>query len=176
MESNEESTRQDGSKLTLGRIVFGTSPLRTLLRASLLAIVVWLCVRHVATVCVIRGQSMEPTFRDKSIHVIDLLRFRFRDPQRGEVVVVSMGGRRALYLKRVLGLPGERIVFREGHLFVNGRKHDEDYVVLEGDWNTPEVQLDDNEYFLAGDNRSSDLEQHVVGIVHRDRIAGRTLF
>jgi signal peptidase I len=86
-----------------------------------------------------------------------------------------MVGRRALYLKRVLGLPGETVRFFNGQMIIDGREMREPYLPGRGEWTLPAVKLDEDEYFVAGDNRAVPLEAHVLGTVKRKKIVGGIL-
>ncbi|MBP7830635.1 MAG: signal peptidase I [Kiritimatiellae bacterium] len=163
--------KQPGSLLK--RMAVGENVKTTLRRAILLGLFCILLFNYVLLPVRVQGNSMEPTFRDGSWHVATLLSFAARAPRRGEVVVISIaGGRRALYLKRVLGLPGETLHFFNGRLIVDGREVPEPYLAERGNWTLPQVTLEDDEFFVAGDNRSVQLEAHVLGIVKRKKITG----
>lgn len=154
------------------RLLVGSNPRRTLLRAALLGLLTFVVMRFVLIPVRIRGVSMEPTYKDGNLQFVNLLAYKFREPQRGDIVVISMTGRRALYLKRVLGLPGERIAFRDGQLLVNGKPEQEPYLKDRADWTVAEMTVGDGEYYVAGDNRSIRWEHHSMGIVERRKILG----
>jgi signal peptidase I len=80
-----------------------------------------------------------------------------------------------MYLKRIVGLPGESIAFVDGRLLVNGRILDEPYEKSSCDWNAEAVTLGTNEYFVVGDNRTMPKEEHTFGKAERNRIVGRAL-
>lgn len=157
------------------RILWGSSPRRTLLRVCVLAITCWLLFRFAIPPLKVAGISMEPTFRDGSFRFGNLLKFRSREPAHGDIVAIRMTGTHAMYLKRVLAVPGDRISFQEGTLLVNGHAVPEPYVVLKGSWSMQEVLLAPDEYFVAGDNRSMAKETHKMGVVKRSKIAGGVL-
>ncbi len=161
--------------VTLRRILLGRDPAVTLRRAVLVAALTYLVVRHVCMPVRLHGISMEPTLHDGSMHPVNLLRYAFRPPQRGDIVVISMAGDHAFYLKRVLGLPGDTVAFRNGRLYVNRIETAEPYVAELGDWNMPDLLVPTNEYFVAGDNRSVPFEEHVLGTVSRQKIVGGPL-
>jgi signal peptidase I len=119
---------------------------------------------------------MEPAYADRSVNFVNTFRFWFRPPQRGNVVAIRMAGTRIMLFKRVIGLPDERIGFREGILIVNGKEFHEPYVVNREKWNMPEVVVGENEYFVAGDNRGTAIEGHALGRVDKRRIVGGPLF
>jgi len=158
------------------RLLLGSNPRRTLRRSLVLAILTYLLFRYVLVPVRLRGLSMEPTFRNGSIHIANTLRYVRRDPQRGDVVVISMTGNHAFYLKRVLGLPGERIAFDAGQLYVNHEARPEPYVPDRGTWTMPQLTVGRNEYFVAGDNRLIPMELHTLGTVNRAKIRGGLLF
>ncbi len=80
-----------------------------------------------------------------------------------------------MYLKRIVGLPGETVGFENGHVVVNGNVLDEPYEKTSCDWNVPPVQLGPDEYYVVGDNRVMPAENHVFGKTTRDRILGKVL-
>ena len=92
-------------------IIVGKSPRRTFLRAAILGVVCLLVFRFVLLPARVMSDSMEPSYRRGSIRFVNLLVYRFRTPRRGEVVAIKMAGRSVLLLKRITGLPGERIAF-----------------------------------------------------------------
>jgi len=119
---------------------------------------------------------MEPTYRNGSVNFVNTLRYRFREPRRGDIVAISLAGRRIMLLKRVIGLPGERLAFREGALIINGQPTPEPYLKSDYNWNMPEIKIDSDEFFVVGDNRQMPLEEHLHGRVKRHKIVGGPLF
>lgn len=154
------------------RLLIGASPRRTLVRAVLLGGLAWGVFGHVARPMLVRGASMEPAVRDGGLRFANLLRFRYRPPQRGEVVAIALPGGQAFYAKRILALPGETVGLHAGRLRVDGVWRPEPYVRLAGAWHVPEIRLGADEYFVAGDNRSQPFEEQVAGVVQRRRLAG----
>ena len=114
--------------------------------------------------------------KNRSVRIVNLLKYRNNDPVRGDVVVIAPAGRRVYYLKRILGLPGETVSFNAGQLTVNGQPQEESYLADRGDWNMAPAALESNEYFVAGDNRAVPIEQHLIGVVSKEKIAGGLLW
>lgn len=158
------------------RLGFGRHPKRTLRRALALAAVSGWFFGFVLRPVRVAGESMAPTVKNESLRFALLLRYRFGEPRRGDIVVIRMAGRRVMYLKRVLAVGGDRVAFESGILRVNGEPRPEPYVVFEGNWAVPELELAGNEFFVAGDNRREPLARHAAGVVTRDRIAGGLLY
>ncbi len=155
------------------RWIWGRHPRRTLVRAAVLAAALWLGGTYVIRPARVDGRSMEPTVHDGDLIWIRLWRYRWSDPRPGDIVAVRMAGPHAMYLKRVLAVPGERLRFENGDLWVNGQPRPEPYVARTGaSWTLHEVALAPGEYFVAGDNREAPLDQHVAGITDRRRIVG----
>lgn len=122
------------------------------------------------------GISMMPTYRPGSFNLVNRLAFVMKAPQRGDIVAIAIAGPHAVYIKRIVGLPGERVAIREGTVNVNGQPLQEPYVRNRSPWVMPEVELGSDEYFLIGDNRGMREEEHDFGRAHRSRIVGKVLF
>ncbi len=158
------------------RWLVGPHPRRTFWRAVAIVFFAILLFRFFLLPVRVRGLSMMPTYQDQSFHLANLQAYWRGRPQRGDPVVISMTGMRAFYLKRIIGLPGERISFIQGQLYIDGSATDEPYLPQPGSWTMIETRIGSNEYFVAGDNRSMPMEMHAVGFVERDKIKGRILF
>jgi signal peptidase I len=126
----------------------------------------------------VRGQgiSMEPTYRSGTLHLINRLAYTSHGPARGDVVAIRMPTSRVVYVKRVIGLPGERVAIVKGRVLVDGRGIDEPYVRSQRPWNLEPVTLSPHQYFVIGDNRGMNLEDHSLGPVEASRIIGRVIF
>ncbi len=157
----------------LKRLMLGQNPRRTLIRAAVLAAVSYGVFGHVLRPVRVQGISMAPTLTDGTIHVVNLAAYWRNEPRRGDMVAVEMPGRRAYYMKRVLGLPGEQVEFRNGRLLVNGQPVEEPYLAARGDWSMGTLQVPADHYFIAGDNRLTSFEGHTLGLVESRRIAGQ---
>ncbi len=161
------------------RIIMGKSPRRTLERAGILVLVSFLLFGFLLLPIRITGISMEPTYRDGSINLVNTLRFRFRQPRRGDVVAIKLAGRRVMLLKRIVGLPGDRLAFRKGILTINGQPFLEPYIEPHRKrprWDIPEVKIGLDEFFVVGDNRLIPPRVHYHGRVKSYRIIGGPLF
>jgi signal peptidase I len=122
------------------------------------------------------GISMEPTIEQGDLIFVNLLAYRFRDPRRGDIVAVRIAGRSLVYVKRLIGLPGEEFELREGVLRINGESIEEPYVTKRVPWNIGPVTLGADQYFVVGDNRSMRVDEHEMGIAPRARLIGPKLF
>ena len=127
----------------------------------------------------VSGHSMETTLSDGDNLIVDKISYRFRDPERFEIIVFPFQyEEHTYYIKRIIGLPGETVQVIDGYVYINGEMLDENYglEVMDGPGIAAEpITLGEDEYFVLGDNRnhSSDSRDPSVGVLHRDDIMGR---
>ncbi len=129
----------------------------------------------------VKGASMEPSFYDHEYLIIDELSYRFHDPERGDIVVFRYpGDPRQFFIKRVVGLPGEKIQIVGGRVKIANASRPYGYFLDEraylGDIYTAgdkQISLRSDEYFLLGDNRHASLDSRIFGPVKREFVVGR---
>ena len=140
---------------------------------------VWYYGQRVSTV----GESMNPVLYNGDVVFVNRAVYNMSSPNRGDVIVFKPNGNENshYYVKRIVGLPGEKIQIIENRVYINGEKLDEVYettnidnVGIAGE----EITLDSDEYFVLGDNRenSEDSRNADVGAVKRDYIYGKAWF
>lgn len=128
----------------------------------------------------VEGQSMEPTFEEKEYLIIDEITYRFTDPKRGDVIVLKAPvDHKDYYLKRIIGLPGERIKVENNKVVVYNTENSSGVLVEEKyiTQSTPgsvTITLGPDQYFVMGDNRQASYDSRRFGAVHRKDIIGRT--
>jgi signal peptidase I len=147
-----------------------------ILRLLLVALATAVVFTQVLMPLHIEGRSMEPTYDDGSFIFCWRGQFLFSEPERGDVVVIRFSGRHVTLLKRVVGLAGDTVEFRNGALFVNNTWVKEPYVRMPSDWNMAARKVEQNKVFVVGDNRSVVMERHSYGQVERERIIGGVLW
>jgi signal peptidase I len=158
------------------RYIVGATPRRTAVR--ILVLIALSIVTFTWVLIPIRGYgiSMQPAYEPGSFNFANRIAYAIRSPRRGDVVAIRFAGGRVLLVKRIVGLPGERVEIREGIVHANGEPLDEPYVRLRRPWNVEEVALGSREYFVIGDNRSMGERDHDFGRVDRSRIVGPLVF
>ncbi len=145
-------------------------------------VLAFLIIKYVGQRTEVVGRSMEPTLEDADNLIVDKISYRFKDPERYDIIVFPYrDGSGLYYIKRIIGLPGDRIFINDrGDVFVNGEKLEEDYIkekaVNAGLASLP-ILLGEDEYFVLGDNRnnSTDSRSPEVGVVKKDEIIGRAI-
>lgn len=141
----------------------------------------YLIVTYVGQRTKVSGDSMLNTLHDEDNLIVDKISYRFRDPERFEIIVFPYRyAENTYYIKRIIGLPGETVQIIDGYVYINGAKLNEQYgrEVIDRDkygLAAEPVTLGEDEYFVLGDNRnhSSDSRESSVGVLKREELIGR---
>lgn len=153
----------------------------TVLYILIVLAVTWLVITFVGQRTQVKGSSMEPTLSDNDNLIVDKISYRFKDPQRFDIIVFPFQyEENTYYIKRIIGMPGETVYIDDaGNIYINGELLQENYgreIMISAGRASEPVTLGDDEYFVLGDNRnnSSDSRDPSVGNIHRDTIIGKT--
>jgi signal peptidase I len=133
------------------------------------------------------GLSMYSTLDDNDYLIANKLDYRLHPPQRGDVIIMRDPFDSSKdFIKRVIALPGEELLIKDAHVYINGHLLNEPYLRTDEPWNNnanwpaPGSQdaglprtLPANQYFVMGDNRNASSDSRVFGWVARDRIEAR---
>lgn len=145
---------------------------------------VWLIITFVGQRTEVSGSSMYDTLEDGDHLWIDKLSYHLSEPKRFDIVVFPYQDSSVYYIKRIIGLPGEKVrIGDDGTIYINGTPLKEDYGYetissnMIGRANT-DIFLKEDEYFVMGDNRndSKDSRFAEVGNINRDELEGRAVF
>lgn len=141
--------------------------------------VTYLIITYVGQRTKVVGDSMNPTLQSQDNLIVDKLSYRFRDPERYEIIVFPYKyEENTYYIKRIIGLPGETVQVMDGSVYINGERLEESFDLIEagkeGIASEP-ITLGEDEYFVMGDNRnrSSDSRDSSVGVLKKDDFVGR---
>jgi signal peptidase I len=133
--------------------------------------------------CARPGMGCEARFSDRVL--ADRLIYHFRDPHRGEIVVFNTPeaakqrcGAGGVFVKRIIGLPGEVWSERNGYVYIDGKRLNEPYIQADRrDHETnPPKKIGKDQYFMMGDNRASSCDSRVWGTVPRKLLIGEVFF
>ena len=161
-------------------VLIGRNWKLTLARLIVLVVTCFIVFRFILLPVRVEGISMLPTCQNGSVIFVNRLAYTRHGPKRGDVVGIRLSDPSVMwpslmYLKRVIGLPGESVTFMNGEVFINGHALHEPYEKFNCDWDLPPVKLGPTEYFVVGDNRTMPPQFHVFGKVKRDHIVGKAV-
>ncbi len=119
---------------------------------------------------VVKGNSMNDTLANGEVMFATKYDYLLGEPQRFDVVICRYPNRDENFVKRIVGLPGDVVAVRDGYLFVNGERFEEEYIVHRPNYTYDEYTVGPGEYFVLGDNRSNSNDSHYVGTLSRKQI------
>lgn len=150
---------------------------RFFIRLGCVALFCLLFFGFVCRPCIIRGESMEPTYPSLGFTFCWCPAFLFSKPVPGDVVVVRLIGRKFLLLKRIVAVEGDKVEFRNGELLVNGAVFKGDWEEKGPcDWDLEERMVEPGCVYVVGDNRSMSIDEHIFGQVPLSRVTGVPLW
>ena len=133
-------------------------------------ILVILVKKFVVSPIKVNGTSMMTTLHDGDIMILNIIGYKFEKIKRFDIVVVDEGNE--YLIKRIIGLPGEEVEYKDNKLYINGKKVKENY----GSQETEDfkVKVENNSYFVLGDNRTNSLDSRHFGSFSKNKIIGKT--
>ncbi|MGB4595672.1 MAG: signal peptidase I [Anaerolineaceae bacterium] len=149
--------------------------LAELFETILLAVLIFVVINTITIRVTVINYSMRPTLDQGYYLLVNRLAYRFGEPKRGEIVIFHHNGDNTEdYIKRMIGLPGDRVVITDGMVSVNGQIIEEPYRADQGhsngEWIVPEDQ-----YFVLGDNRNHSSDSRDWGFVNKEWMVGKAL-
>jgi signal peptidase I len=121
----------------------------------------------------VSGMSMMPTYRDGKVTLVNHLAYAWSKPKRGDVVAFRYPPENVVFLKRIIGLPGEHVHVENGLVYIDGVLLLEPYTrKLRDGPDIDHIKVRDNEFFVMGDNRGIS----VLGSIPESSILGKVLF
>jgi signal peptidase I len=161
-----------------------SSLFRELAEVVVLAVILYFGISFAVQAVHVEGLSMWATLDDNDYLIANKVDYRLHNPQRGDIIILRPPTDNSKdFIKRVIALPGERLLIRSGVVYINGRKLDEPYLpeawIAFTDWpsnNSNGQVMGANQYFVMGDNRNRSQDSRIFGPITRDRIDGRAWF
>lgn len=149
------------------------------IKTILIAIIITFFVKYfIVDLTAVSGRSMEPTLQTGDIMVVNKISNNLgTDYKRGDIVIVNSPIEDKLYIKRVIGLPNDEVVIKEGSFYINDHKLNENYLkdntitkktTIINSWH-----LEPDEYFLVGDNREKSKDSRKFGPIKKSDFVGK---
>ena len=150
--------------------------IKPLLPYIIIIAVVLFIKAFIVTPIKVNGESMYPTLEEGDIMILNKTAYYFNKPKRFDIVVVDMPNE--YLIKRVIGLPGEHIEYKNNTLYVDGKKIEENFKHGKtDDFNIKELGSDtvpSGYYLVLGDNRGNSLDSRELGFMKEEQLLGRT--
>jgi signal peptidase I len=161
-----------------------SSLLREVFEVVVLAVILYFGISFAVQAVHVEGLSMYATLDDNDYLIANKIDYRLHPPQRGDIIILRPPTDNSKdFIKRVIALPGEKLLIRDGIVYINGRKLDEPYLpeawTTLNNWPTngsDGMVMPANEYFVMGDNRNRSQDSRIFGPISRDRIDGKAWF
>ncbi|MBD2452039.1 signal peptidase I [Nostoc sp. FACHB-152] len=148
-----------------------------------LSLILALSIRtFVAEARYVPSGSMEPTIQPNDHLIVDKISYDFSSPRRGDIVVfkptkiLQQENYHEAFIKRVIGLPGEKVEVKNGQVYVNSSPLKEKYIEAKPNYQWGPVIVPANSYLVLGDNRNDSYDSHYWGFVPRQNIIGKAIF
>ena len=163
----------------------GSSFFRELAEVVLLAVILYIGISFAVQTVHVEGLSMFATLDDNDYLIANKIDYRLHAPQRGDIIILRPPNNNSTdFIKRVIALPGERLLIRDGVVYIDGHRLIEPYVpeawVVFNNWpvtgSSNGMVIPPNQYFVMGDNRNKSQDSRYFGPIGRDRIDGRAWF
>jgi len=130
------------------------------------------------------GASMEPNFHDGEYLIVDEISYRFKEPERGDIVIFHPPDNpKVYYIKRIIGMPNEVVDIKNGEIKIYESDSPDALIIDESDYLTKDyllrpsekyhVKLGEGEYYLMGDNRPNSLDSRRLGPISESHIKGK---
>ena len=140
----------------------------------IVVIVVILIRSFIITPAIVDGNSMKPTLQDNNIIILNKLDYSLNDIKRFDIVVVNYNDDKLV--KRIIGLPGEHIEYKDNNLYVNGNLIEERFNhTLTNDFKLETIgylSIPGDKYLVVGDNRNNSLDSRIIGLIEKKDILG----
>lgn len=133
-------------------------------------ILVLLFKSNIASPIRVNGRSMDNTLKDGDIMILNIIGYRTSKLKRFDIVVVDNG--KDYLIKRVIGLPGEKVEYKDNELYINGKVTKDKYGI--GNTKDFKIELSSGTYFVLGDNREDSLDSRFYGPFSKNKIIGKT--
>ena len=148
--------------------------LKELIPYIIIILLVVIIRSYLVTPVIVSGDSMVPTLKDKQLLLLNKINYRINDIERYDIVVIKIDKKEII--KRIIGLPGEIIEYRNNTLYINGHEEKNNYEFETSDFNLKSIcncdQIPENKYLVLGDNRKVSADSRIIGLIDKAEIEG----
>lgn len=142
----------------------------------IIAVIIVIIIKaYVVAPVMVNGDSMYPTLKNKDIMILNRIGYKDKKFDRFDIVVIKEEKKKII--KRVIGLPGEKVQILDGFVYINGKKLEDDVIKTEMKYAglaNNVIELTSDEYFVLGDNRNDSSDSRIIGPINKNQILGRT--
>ena len=147
--------------------------IKELIPYIIIIIVVLLVKKYIFTPVIVNGPSMMDTLHDKDVMLLDKIGVKLNGIGRFDIVVIQT--KNSKIIKRVIGLPGEIIEYKDNKLYINGEELEDPYG-NEVTYDIDKVEIPKDTYYVLGDNRTDSVDSRIIGVVSKNDILGHATF
>jgi signal peptidase I len=148
-----------------------------IIQTVVLALVLFFAINFISARIRVDGSSMEPTFHNGDYVIVSRLTYQWGEIQRGDVVVFPYPlSPEEDYIKRVIGLPGDRVAIYGGNVYVNGQRIEEPYISSAPANDVAETIVPEGYVYVLGDNRNASSDSRSWGPLEIEAILGKAVF
>jgi signal peptidase I len=168
---------EEGSPVPKKSAAVGSAMLREIVQVLFPALIMALTIHlFLAQATIVYGRSMEPSLFERQRLIIDKFTYNFRAPHRNDIVVIKRPDMDELLVKRIIGLPSEKVEIKDGYVYVNDKRLPEPFPHEQYPQNIPSYTLGPVQYFVLGDNRGNSNDSRSFGPILSEDIMGRVWF
>lgn len=144
-------------------------------------IIILFLMIYVVSVTQVVGNSMNSTLENGDVLILNKFKYRFTDIKRGDIISLEYADTKYL-IKRVIGLPGDKVSIRDNTLYINGELYVENYLdegLVYDDFDLSNLGYDtipEDMYLVLGDNREDSLDSREIGLISKDEVIGKVSF
>ena len=148
--------------------------IKELIPYVIIVLVVVLIRSFLVTPVIVSGDSMVPTLEDRELLLLNKINYKINDIKRFDIVVIRRENKEII--KRVIGLPGEEVLYRNNTLYIDGHEVKSEYNFETEDFSLKTIcnciRIPEDEYLVLGDNRSVSADSRTMGLIPKKDIEG----
>lgn len=152
------------------------------IKIIVVSLAIALVITHFIKPTLVHGSSMYPTLEEKDYLIINRVAYNHKEPQRGDIIVFESellqdNGKKKDLVKRVIGVPGDKVKITDGEVYINGKLQNEPYIHGQQTFGDVDTTIPNGYIFAMGDNRGNSMDSRdpAVGVVNKNDILGKVI-